>query len=75
MNKKHLKKTVAHSHPLGRRDTGGVWGPGERGRWREEETLWSKNLEIMAMRAGQLELKAAWLEHSKLYCEFIGREI
>lgn len=31
MNKKHLKKkAVAHSHPLGRRDTGGVWGPGER---------------------------------------------
>jgi hypothetical protein len=34
-----------------------------------------KRLDIMAVRADQLELRAAQMEHGKSYCGVIGREI
>lgn len=37
--------------------------------------LWGKNIEIMAMKAGQLELKEAQMEHGKSYCGEIVREV
>lgn len=43
----------------------------QRGRWREEKTLRGKNLETMAMMAGQLELA----EHGKSCCGVIEKEI
>jgi hypothetical protein len=36
---------------------------------------WSKNVENMAMRAGELELSIAQMEHVKSYCGVIGREV
>lgn len=34
-------------------------------RERKMEGRWSKNLKVMAMRPGQLEFRAAQMEHSK----------
>ena len=34
-----------------------------------------KHLENLVMKAGQLELGEAWMEHSKSYSEIISREV
>jgi hypothetical protein len=34
-----------------------------------------KNIEIIATKTGQLELRATQMEHGRSYCGVIGREI
>lgn len=72
----HLKRKLPTAIAGKKRHIGGVWGSwpwrlrgtrrrGER-RWREQKTPWGKNFQNMVMRAGQLKLIAAQMEHSML---------
>ena len=41
----------------------------------KEKMPWGKNLANMAMRVGQLKLRASQMEHGKSYFGVIGREV